>query len=55
MELTCPKCEHEFDDGHYDADKCPKCGNGLIYDEQCLEDYSDCWTIILWESNNYEY
>ncbi len=55
-DLKCPKCNHEFEaDCDWDKDQCPNCGNGFMWDEQCAPDFSDCWTIILWESNNYEY
>ena len=53
-EIECPKCDHEFE-VDWDVDRCPNCGNGIIYDEMCTEDFSDCWITVLWESNNYEY
>jgi len=55
MNVICPKCKTEFEIPHYDVDDCPSCGNGLLFDEMCTQDYDDCWTVILWESNNYEY
>jgi len=53
-DVICPKCQHEFE-ANWDTDKCPKCNNRFIFDEQCTEDFSDCWTVVLWQSNNWEY
>ena len=54
-DVICPKCDHKFEAETWNSGNCPNCQNEYIWDEQCTEDYSDCWTIILWESNNYKY
>ncbi len=41
-DIDCPYCEHNWDDETYDLDACPNCGAKYYYDEDCLEDYSDC-------------
>ena len=48
-DIECPFCLKEFEAKTYHNDVCPQCGNEYSWDEQCAEDYSDCWTILLWE------
>ena len=48
-ETNCPRCQTMFEvTTGYDGE-CPNCGNAYYWDEQCAEDYSDCWEILVWE------
>ncbi len=49
MEITCPKCKTEFEAEIWDSGNCPSCNNEYSWDEQCTEDYSDCWITLEWE------
>lgn len=48
-ELECPRCKHQFTAIMWHSGECPSCKNEYYWDEQCTEDYSDCWTIIEWK------
>ena len=52
IEIWCPICETEFEAEDWVDGECPKCGNGYSWDEQCTEDYSDCWSYVEWEKYN---
>lgn len=43
-DIDCPYCGHNWDDPTFDLDACPNCDARYYYDEDCLEDYSDCWS-----------
>jgi hypothetical protein len=49
-DIKCPRCDHEFEHQMWESGECPKCKNEFCWDEQCTEDYSDCWPLILWEN-----
>lgn len=46
-EIKCPVCNREFEVEEYSQGTC-ECGNKYWSDEQCTEDYSDCWTFYDW-------
>jgi hypothetical protein len=49
-DMHCPKCKHEFEiEWNWDAGECPQCHLEYYWDEQCTQDYSDCWDTIEWE------
>ena len=45
----CPKCDKEVQLELFRDDKCPYCGHPGYWDEDCLEDYSDCFNYFVWE------
>jgi len=48
-DIECPSCKTEFESEELVAGKCPNCGLKYQVSEDCLEDYSDCWTHVTWE------
>jgi len=50
--IWCPFCEIDFEGRVWDSGNCPNCNEGYYWDEQCTEDYSDCWEIICWEKHD---
>lgn len=48
-DITCPYCDTDFKGDRWDSGKCPKCGKEYWWEEQCTEDYSDCWSYVEWE------
>lgn len=48
-EIECPVCKTKFEVLELESGSCPNCGNEYYWDEQCTEDYSDCWSLIIWE------
>lgn len=48
-DITCPYCDTDFKGDMWDSGKCPKCGKEYWWEEQCTEDYSDCWSYVEWE------
>lgn len=46
----CPICGEEIDVDPWDEGECPECGNGYFWDEDCTENYDDCWDTLEWES-----
>lgn len=49
MDITCPFCNTNFYGELWDSGECPKCHERYFFDEECTEDYSDCWIVVLWE------
>ncbi len=47
--MYCPRCKEEFEAEDWVSGECPKCDNEYYFEEDCLEDYSDCWMTIEWE------
>ncbi len=48
-EMECPACNCEFSCTGWEDGGCPRCGNGYSFEENCTQDYSDCWTETHWE------
>jgi uncharacterized CHY-type Zn-finger protein len=49
INIMCPFCKTEFDAEEWIAGKCPNCQEDYGWGEDCLEDYSDCWTVVEWD------
>lgn len=49
IDIECPRCSHEFEIEDWSFGNCPKCDNSYWSEEDCLEDYSDCWMAIYWQ------
>lgn len=49
IDRYCPICEHEFETESWEPGECPNCGNEYWSEEDCLQDYSDCWETTEWE------
>ena len=49
IDLQCPSCNHEFEAKEWEDGECPICFNDFYFEEDCLEDYSDCWMAVYWE------
>jgi predicted RNA-binding Zn-ribbon protein involved in translation (DUF1610 family) len=54
MNLTtkawCHLCEKEVEiAAEWEPFACPECGLEGVWDEQCTEDYSDCWVVHEWD------
>lgn len=47
--IECPFCETEFEGREWDNGTCPNCQEKYWWEEDCLQDYSDCWTCLMWE------
>ena len=47
--IECPFCKKEFDAEMWQDGNCPSCNEPYCWDEQCTEDYSDCWPIVDWD------
>lgn len=54
-EITCPKCDTEFGAEELEEGVCPKCGEKYWWEEECLEDFSDCWLYVAWDCIEGEY
>jgi hypothetical protein len=59
--MDCPKCEHDLSkfenyDNMHGFLLCPGCNEKLFldYEEDCLEDYSECWDIWSWLTSEHE-
>lgn len=48
-DYQCEHCKHEFEAELYKIGNCPKCNCGFWWDENCTEDYSDCWEYVWWD------
>ena len=46
--IECPFCDTEFEADEWDMGKCPNCKEEYWWEEDCLKDYSDCWTCVVW-------
>jgi len=45
----CPRCKKDVEIPEpWDEFQCPICHLEGFWDEQCLEDYSDCWPTVVW-------
>ena len=44
----CGGCGVEIEIREWENGYCPHCGIGYEWDEYCTEDYSDCWSCLLW-------
>lgn len=51
-DLDCPSCGHEFEFEEWEEGECPVCFNRFSFEEDCLPDYSECWTAVYWERYN---
>ena len=49
IEVECPFCKVEFETKEWIIGECPNCKEKYWFEEDCLEDYSDCWTCVLWD------
>lgn len=48
IEIECPFCNTEFEAEEWESGECPDCNEKYWWEEECLEDYSDCWTCVMW-------
>ena len=54
IDVTCVKCEHEFEVEEWNSGSCPCCGKEYGWDEQCYGDLDDpdseydCYAFIDW-------
>lgn len=49
MQTECPLCGEEIDAEIWTNGECPTCHNGYCWDEQCDEDYNECWAEVCWD------
>ena len=48
----CPICGRQIIVGDpflWGQGECANCKNGWMWDEQCTEDYSDCWPVLVFD------
>lgn len=48
-DVHCPSCSCDFTTGRWESGACPRCGNKFTFEENCTQDYSDCWQETEWE------
>jgi len=52
-DIYCVGCGEDFEAERFRPGECPHCGLKYYkYDEDCTEDYSDCWDFIYWEEHD---
>jgi len=48
LEIICPVCKTVIEAEEWCGGECSNCGNDYSFDEECSEDYSDCWSVVVW-------